>query len=293
MREDTQKLFECYQNILLTEAFKSTILSDVFNAAKYKKVNKYNYETGKYEDTTDNSYVRQLKRTIGYILSRMDASNITNDEVEIIKPDVLRKKVNKAKYMFAIGLTDKIPQYVVKFYDDGTINSVDAVSNSEYKANFKRALEYSDEFVVIDNIKDWFKVGAGKNKERYIAKTDALAFKYDYDVKRANLERYKKAMAEVKSSDPKIDASLVKLKDVYNQILVAMSSVDLSKYSSYDQPKFIKNLENVVKLIGNFNNLEKDISYGYKSKNDISSMVASTEKLISDFQKTNRPVFFL
>jgi hypothetical protein len=64
-----------------------------------------------------------------------------------------------------------------------------------------------------------------------------------------------------------------------------MSSVDLSKYSSYDQPKFIKNLENVVKLIGNFNNLEKDISYGYKSKNDISSMVASTEKLISDFQK--------
>lgn len=103
-----------------------------------------NYETKK------QYYYQQILRDI-------DASRITDDDIEVYTPETFKSYNRKAKgaFSYAIFLRGNLPIAIAHFFSDGTINYVKEVnyfSGSRTGAtNIKNAIENSDKIIAISN----------------------------------------------------------------------------------------------------------------------------------------------
>lgn len=139
-----------------------------------------NYETKKME------YYQEILRDI-------DASRITDDDIEVYTPETFKSYNRKAKgaFSYAIFLKGNLPIAIAHFFSDGTIYYVKEInyfSGSRTGAtNIKNAIENSDKIIAISN----------KYREN-IKHRNPYEEKTDNDVREENKERYRKTLQERK-----------------------------------------------------------------------------------------------
>lgn len=165
-----------------------------------------NYETKKME------YYQEILRDI-------DASRITDDDIEVYTPETFKEYNRKAKgaFSYAIFLRRNLPIAIAHFFSDGTINYVKEVnyfSGSRTGAtNIKNAIESSDKIIAISNeYRDSI-----KQRQPYYEKSDD-------DVRRENKDRRNSILSQRKKERYK--------ESVKNDVETLFNSIkeDLSPY---------------------------------------------------------------
>ncbi len=150
-----------------------------------------NYETKK------QYYYQQILRDI-------DASRITDDDIEVYTPETFKSYNRKAKgaFSYAIFLRGNLPIAIAHFFSDGTINYVKEVnyfSGSRTGAtNIKNAIENSDKIIAISNE---YRNNI-KQRQPYYEKTDDVIRRENQD-RRDNIlsQRRKKRYKESVKND--------------------------------------------------------------------------------------------
>ena len=119
-----------------------------------------------FQNTSDGVYKKtylrdnyETKKQYHYqqILRDIDASRITDDDIEVYTPETFKSYNRKAKgaFSYAIFLRGNLPIAIAHFFSDGTINYVKEVnyfSGSRTGAtNIKNAIENSDKIIAISN----------------------------------------------------------------------------------------------------------------------------------------------
>ena len=119
-----------------------------------------------FQNTSDGVYRKtylrdnyETKKQYHYqqILRDIDASRITDDDIEVYTPETFKSYNRKAKgaFSYAIFLRGNLPIAIAHFFSDGTINYVKEVnyfSGSRTGAtNIKNAIENSDKIIAISN----------------------------------------------------------------------------------------------------------------------------------------------
>ncbi|MBO5141468.1 MAG: hypothetical protein J6C46_00435 [Clostridia bacterium] len=138
------------------------------------------------------------------ILRDIDASRITDDDIEVYTPETFKSYNRKAKgaFSYAIFLRGNLPIAIAHFFSDGTINYVKEVnyfSGSRTGAtNIKNAIENSDKIIAISNE---YRNNI-KQRQPYYEKTDDVIRRENQD-RRDNIlsQRRKKRYKESVKND--------------------------------------------------------------------------------------------
>lgn len=119
-----------------------------------------------FQNTSDGVYRKtylrdnyETKKQYHYqqILRDIDASRITDDDIEVYTPETFKSYNRKAKgaFSYAIFLRGNLPIAIAHFFSDGTINYVKEVNYFSISrtgaTNIKNAIENSDKIIAISN----------------------------------------------------------------------------------------------------------------------------------------------
>ena len=110
---------------------------------------KYFYLKNRYETKKEYEYQQ--------ILRDIDASRITDNDIEVYTPETFKSYNRKAKgaFSYAIFLRGNLPIAIAHFDSDGKINYVKAINSfsgsKTGEANIKNAIENSDKIIAISN----------------------------------------------------------------------------------------------------------------------------------------------
>ena len=104
-----------------------------------------------------NNYLTEMEHDYKKILHDIDASRITDDDIEVYTPETFKSYTEKVKgaFSYAIFLRGNLPIDIAHFFSDGTINYVQEVNyfpgSRTGATNIKNATENSDKIIAISN----------------------------------------------------------------------------------------------------------------------------------------------
>jgi hypothetical protein len=254
-------IYESYQEAVLTEAFKSKVLTQIYKAAANKKTVARYWDKDKADEDgmiPDKNFIDVMKQQIGSMVKQLDLANVPDNAVVVVPKEDLKKKANKKAYRNVIFTDDNnMPIYFGNFWDDGTINYVTVVGRYQLRGEADAKLSHVmadpdvKNAVVIIDFENYMKLGADKSKARYASKTDAVALQTEKEALEKNLDRYKTILAKRKAENPEVQKVQDNMIKAFSAAMQTYASFDMAPgdFQRYGDNKILKFLTQFEKQI--------------------------------------------
>lgn len=239
-----------------------------------------------FQNTSDGVYRKtylrdnyETKKQYHYqqILRDIDASRITDDDIEVYTPETFKSYNRKAKgaFSYAIFLRGNLPIAIARFFSDGTINYVKEVNyfsgSRTGETNIKNAIENSDKIIAISNE---YRNNI-KQRQPYYEKSDDVIRRENKDrhdsiLSQRRKERYKESVKndiETLFNSIKEDLSPYKEKlmsiDVFDDGDIAKAFVELKRHFHLVKEALNEYLTSNYKSDSNLKDLVKNLKLQY------------------------------
>lgn len=254
-------IYESYQESVILEAFKSSLLTKVFKTAANKKKQAPYWDRDQADADgmmPDKNFMNRLKQDIGSMMRQLDLANVPDSAVIELPKDAFRKKANKKQYRSAIFVNDDyLPLFYASYFDDGTINYVSIIGEfrrrgeAEPKMSWVLSDDEVTKAIVVADYEKYFNTGTGKYRDRWKSKEDAVALMDASQVLAANAERYKAALAKKKSEDLNVNKVIDDLISALKDTAVAYGKMPMTadQFARYGDNKVLNFIDGIDKQI--------------------------------------------